>query len=246
MDIYIIIPAGGSGSRFGALKQFVPLAGEPLIHYTVRRLLGACAEIAGPDSVRKIVIAAPRAEIERMRSCLSDFGERLIVVEGGETRAQSVQRAYAHLGLPHTAPKDASASSVLLVHDGCRPFVSSELLSGLFTALERSDFAMPALRVTDTVKDIRSLENIPREQLITVQTPQTMRLTVAQTLYGGDAQSDALHRVTDDSSLAQHYGYSISAVPGDRINMKITEPEDLAIASALHHSFKADRSDRDD
>ena len=149
-------------------------------------------------------------------------------VAGGASRQVSVR-----LGLEALA---ADAPDIVLIHDGVRPFVSNALVDRLVAALDAADGAIPALPVTDTVKQVdtdgRVTGTVPREGLRTVQTPQAFRFPALLEAHRRAVVDDP-DRFTDDASIAEWVGLTVAAVPGDRINRKLTTAADIAEAGAL-------------
>ncbi|PYQ49518.1 MAG: 2-C-methyl-D-erythritol 4-phosphate cytidylyltransferase [Acidobacteria bacterium] len=215
MSVLVIIPAAGSGSRFGGPvpKQFQPLAGKPLVQYVVERFLMT-------DAAR-IVVAIPEPLLTTVKQAP---GDRVQFVAGGETRQQSVIKAMSAAG---------DGYDVVAVHDAVRPFFRIDTLGTLIDAAQQHGAALPALPITDTIhatRDGRLSATIDRSNLVAAQTPQCFRYDILR---------DALARAerekfdaTDEAGLAAHYGYQVHIVPGDPFNIKITRPEDLALAEA--------------
>jgi 2-C-methyl-D-erythritol 4-phosphate cytidylyltransferase len=215
MPVLVIIPAAGSGTRFGGPipKQFQPLAGKPLVQYVVERFLLT-------DAAR-IVVAIPEALLATIKQAPFD---RVQFVAGGETRLQSVIRAMKAAG---------DGYDVVAVHDAVRPFFRIDTFARLIEIAREHGAAAPALPVTDTIhatRDGRLTATVDRSNLVAAQTPQCFRFDVLR---------DSLARAerekfdaTDEAGLAAHFGYDVQIVPGDPFNIKITRPEDLALAEA--------------
>ncbi len=215
MSVLVIIPAAGSGSRFGGPvpKQFQPLAGKPLVQYVVERFL--------MTEAARIVVAIPDALLTTVKQA---SGDRVQFIGGGETRLQSVIRAMRAAG---------DGYDVVAVHDAVRPFFKMTTFASLIEVTRHGDAAVPALPVTDTIhaiRDGRLSATVDRSNLVAAQTPQCFRFEVLR---------DALARAerekfdaTDEAGLVAHYGYAVQIVPGDPYNIKITRPEDLALAEA--------------
>ena len=215
MSVLVIIPAAGSGSRFGGPlpKQFQPLAGKPLVQYVVERFL--------MTEAARIVVAIPDALLPTVRQAP---GDRVQFVGGGDTRLQSVIKAMRAAG---------DGYDLVAVHDAVRPFFKMTTFASLIAVTRQGDAAVPALPVTDTIhaiRDGRLSATIDRSNLVAAQTPQCFRFEVLR---------DALTRAeqeqfdaTDEAGLVAHYGYAVQIVPGDPYNIKITRPEDLALAEA--------------
>ena len=215
MSVLVIIPAAGSGSRFGGPlpKQFQPLAGKPLVQYVVERFL--------MTEAARIVVAIPDALLPTVRQAP---GDRVQFVGGGDTRLQSVIKAMRAAG---------DGYDVVAVHDAVRPFFKMATFASLIAVTRQGDAAVPTLPITDTIhaiRDGRLSATVDRSNLVAAQTPQCFRFEVLR---------DALARAereqfdaTDEAGLVAHYGYAVQVVPGDPYNIKITRPEDLALAEA--------------
>ena len=215
MSVLVIIPAAGSGSRFGGPlpKQFQPLAGKPLVQYVVERFL--------MTEAARIVVAIPDALLPTVRQAP---GDRVQFVGGGDTRLQSVIKAMRAAG---------DGYDLVAVHDAVRPFFKMTTFASLIEVTRQGDAAVPAMAITDTIhaiRDGRLSATIDRSNLVAAQTPQCFRFEVLR---------DALARAeqekfdaTDEAGLVAHYGYAVQIVPGDPYNIKITRPEDLALAEA--------------
>jgi 2-C-methyl-D-erythritol 4-phosphate cytidylyltransferase len=216
-----VVVAAGSGERLGAgPKAFVELAGEPLLRHAARHLLAS-------GVVDVLVVVAGPAELERARATVADLvpaAAALTVCAGGATRAESVGR-----GLASVPPQ----VEVVAVHDGARALVSPGLVARTVTALEPPwDAVAPALPVVDTLKLVdgeRVLRTVDRRALYGVQTPQVFERRTLEQLH---ARLDAA-TATDDLLLVEQAGGRVRLVEGERRNLKITYPEDLALAEAL-------------
>jgi len=223
MKCFVVVPAAGSGSRFGGEvpKQFVSLAGRPIIAHTLARLESF-------ESVSSIVVAAAPDQVERLSLILGEAAlSKCRVVEGGESRAESVVR-----GL--NALNDAAGDSIVAIHDAVRPFVSKELFERLIEALDVSDGSFPGLPPTDTIHMVDHglvVESPERDRLSGAQTPQCFRLDVVRRAMEGLLRSGA--HPTDEVSAVVRLGYKVAVVPGESENFKITRPEDLVRAERV-------------
>lgn len=228
MRTWAIVLAAGQGSRLagasgGTRKQFLPYRGKPLFWESIRLF----SSVAGIDG---IVLAVPPIMLEEaqalVRTCLADFTPPLPlkVVGGGERRQDSVQNALSAL------PAEAYH---VLVHDAARPFASPSLVARLLDRLRQGARAViPALPMTDTVKrviDNQVLDTPDRASLRRIQTPQGFVLT--DLLKGFEVTEAQRLAVTDDASLVETLGVAIELVDGEEGNVKITNPEDLALIS---------------
>jgi 2-C-methyl-D-erythritol 4-phosphate cytidylyltransferase len=202
--VWTIVVAAGSGSRFGAAKQFAALGSQ--------RVLDHAVEVAAASSDGVVVVApADALEIGSVPSAAS-------VVAGGATRSESVRRGLA------AVPDDAT---VVVVHDAARPLARADLFAATVDAVRSGAAgAVPAVPVTDSLRH-ETEGPVDRAHLVAVQTPQAFR---ADRLRAAHERSP---EATDDAAVVEADGGRIVVVPGDRWNVKITEPEDLVVAAAL-------------
>jgi 2-C-methyl-D-erythritol 4-phosphate cytidylyltransferase/2-C-methyl-D-erythritol 2,4-cyclodiphosphate synthase len=216
-----IIPAAGAGRRFGGPKQFLSLAGRPILAHTLDAF-ETC------DRVDAVIVVAPPEDLDR---CSRDivqgygFGKVTSIVPGGPDRRDSVRN-----GLYAANP----STDVVVIHDAVRPFVSPALITSSIERCRETGAVVVAVPVKETVKvcrDGRVLETPLRETLWSVQTPQTFRYGLIL-----EAHKRALTEgwsVTDDAMLVERIGQEVVVVEGSYDNIKITTPEDLSIAEAL-------------
>jgi len=217
--VWAIVVAGGSGHRFGGLKQFLPLAGIPVVAWSVR-----AARSVADGVVLVVPLAATTGEgLPRPGSTGDAALGATLVVPGGTTRADSVRA-----GLDEV-PADAA---VVVVHDAVRPLASAELFGAVVYAVRTGevDGAVPVIPVSDTLKRVdgnRVVATVDRDDLVAIQTPQAFAADALRAAHrdGGEA--------TDDAGLLEAAGLSVGTVPGDPRNLKLTRPEDLAVAEAL-------------
>lgn len=206
MTVWGIVVAGGSGSRFGAAKQFARLGGATVLERSVATAARAC------DGV---VVALPAESAWQPVP-------PVVVVAGGETRAASVRAALA------AVPADAE---IIVVHDAARPLASLLLFAAVIAAVRSgADAAVPALAVTDTVKRVegeRVIETVPRDGLVVVQTPQAFRSDSLRRAYASGTDG------SDDAMLVERAGGVVQIVAGEARNLKITVADDLEIAACL-------------
>jgi 2-C-methyl-D-erythritol 4-phosphate cytidylyltransferase len=195
-----------------APKQFLELAGRPLIEWSFEALLRG--------GITDIVVVIPetwRAEAAAL------FDTRAAVVTGGATRQESVR-----LGLEHvTAPR-------VIVHDAARPFAPPETFEAVMVALEGADASIPGLQMQETVKVVRDgavVTTLNREEVWNIQTPQAFWTDRLRDLHVR-AQADSVE-ATDDAQLVEHYGGRVVVVDGHPDAFKVTKPGDLERAGAM-------------
>ncbi len=222
--VSVIVPAAGSGSRFGDKqnKIFQRIKDQPLFIRTLEAFVSR-------QDVHETFLVVSEADMQPMRDRfgghLGFMGVRL--VPGGETRAHSVKNA-----LEETA-EDAD---LVCVHDAARPCVSPIWIDAVFEEAARTRAAILAYPVHGTLKKVSSArvidETVPREELWQAQTPQVFARDLLIEAYG-----QPLEGVTDDAGLVEKLGHPVSVVPGDPRNIKITTPNDLALAAAVIHTL---------
>jgi 2-C-methyl-D-erythritol 4-phosphate cytidylyltransferase/2-C-methyl-D-erythritol 2,4-cyclodiphosphate synthase len=211
-----IIVAAGSGSRAGGDKQWRRLGGQPVLRWSVEALLGAGAD--------EIVIVLPAGEEQRAAEVL-DGVKNWRGVAGGATRAESVRAGLAAL--------NASPDQPVLIHDAARPLLDPAVIDRLLTALDGADGALPVLPVADSLRrgtDGVMTDVIDREDLWRAQTPQAFRRGVIEAAYAAWPVTDA---PTDEAMVVQRHGGRVALVDGDPRLMKLTHPEDFAMAEAM-------------
>jgi 2-C-methyl-D-erythritol 4-phosphate cytidylyltransferase len=202
-----IVAAAGRGDRLGAgTKAFVPCAGRPLLDWSVDALGAVCD---------RVVVAVPAGDEDRAPDR----------VAGGASRSESVLIAVG-------AAPEAKAYAV---HDAARPLVTPELVERCVAALERGfEGAVAAAPVTDTVKEVESggrvVRTLDRSSLWAAQTPQAFRAEALRSALA--VGREALAAATDDASLVESAGGSVTVVEAPPENIKVTRPIDLARVEA--------------
>lgn len=218
MKRYAVIVAGGRGVRMGAdrPKQFLEIGGKPILRRTVERFLAF-------DPGIEIILVLPKEQREYWREyCLENgFLTRYTMVSGGITRFHSVQNALAYV-------KD---EGVVAIHDGVRPLISQDLLERVYEAAAEYPAVIPAVPVVESVRKVEGEDSSPvsRDGLVLVQTPQLFDAHLLKEAY----RQPFSPAFTDDASVFEAAGGRVHIVAGDRMNLKITTPDDLAYAAAL-------------
>lgn len=216
MPVLVIVPAAGSGSRFGGEipKQYLPLAGKPLLQHVVEKFLL-------DEEVARVIVPIAEMLVSTVKPM-----PRVQFVAGGTTRLQSVMR-----GLEAAGDGDYD---VVAIHDAVRPFFSIETFHAVAASARAHDAAFPALPVTDTIHvlDGDKVALTPdRRYLAAAQTPQCFRAEILREVLERAAREG--EEASDEAGLAAKYGFDVRAVPGDSMNFKITRPEDLAMAERI-------------
>ena len=204
---WAVVVAGGSGARFGGHKQFMLLAGQEIVEWSLQAAARACAGV---------VLVVPTDWVEKYS------GRADHVVAGGPTRAASVRA-----GL-QVIPGDVR---VVVVHDAVRPLASQRTWASVIAAIEEgADGAVPCVPVLDTIKQRQEdgkLMTLDRARLVAVQTPQAFSAPSLRAAHAGEGEA------TDDAALVEAIGGQVVRVAGEPDNIKVTAPHDLALAEFL-------------
>ncbi|RRA48759.1 2-C-methyl-D-erythritol 4-phosphate cytidylyltransferase [Acidipila sp. EB88] len=229
--VYAIIPAAGLGTRMqgaagAAPKQFLLLGGNPIL---IQTLLA----FAATPALHSIWIAVRAGERERLTAMLASYAALLPaelpihIVEGGDSRQESVARALAAI--------PCEPDDVVLVHDAVRPLVEPGAIVRTIAAIEKYGAAIVALPATDTIKQVERTADgalitatIPRENIVQAQTPQGARAALLRRAML-EAEADGFMG-TDEASLLERAGIAVAVVPGAASNLKITQAGDLPLA----------------
>jgi 2-C-methyl-D-erythritol 4-phosphate cytidylyltransferase len=224
MQVFVILPAAGLGTRMAGPqpKQFLALDGVPILIHSLRAF-------AAVPRVTAIYVAARKTEMERVQAQVAEFGfaERVLVVEGGEKRQESVSHALAAL--------PAEAEDIVLVHDAVRPLIDAATIERTIDAVIETGAAIVGLPAVDTIKQVERTAHgalitatIPREFVVLAQTPQGFRYGLLQRAFT-EAEADGFVG-TDEASVVERAGLSVAVVHGSQVNLKITQAGDLELA----------------
>ena len=223
MNIGVIIPAAGRGVRMGGVvaKQYMPLNGMAVIVHSVVNALNT-------DGVVSVVIALAPDDVQcRQALEASDvFDERIHLVEGGDERQFSVQKALSHPSLNDV--------DVILVHDAVRPLATSALFEEVATQAMEKGAVVPVVAVVDTIKQVEDgkvVRTVSRADLRRAQTPQGFHNNIIRKAY--EVADDVIRRSTDDASLVEELGQTVYICAGEPWNLKLTKPDDFRTAE-LH------------
>jgi 2-C-methyl-D-erythritol 4-phosphate cytidylyltransferase len=223
LRVSAIIPSAGAGTRMnaGISKQFLPLGGKPVLCHalSVFDLHPAVTEIV------LVVSNDDRAKAEELVFRKHTFRKVLPLVQGGAKRSESVYQGLKAL---------SSETDYVLVHDGCRPFVTPEMISQTLESALKFGGAVVAVPLRDTLKRAEEqliTETIPRAGLWRAQTPQAFRFSILLKAYEEAMKSGA--DATDDALLVERLGAEVAIVCGSDLNIKITVPEDMFLAELI-------------
>ncbi|MCH5175995.1 MAG: 2-C-methyl-D-erythritol 4-phosphate cytidylyltransferase [Prevotellaceae bacterium] len=216
----VIIVAGGKGLRMGGEvpKQFLPIAGKPILMHTIECFLQY-------DKGMQVVLVLPVNQQEYWQTLCTqhNFSAPHTVANGGETRFHSVKN-----GLD----KVSSQVAFIGVHDGVRPFASIETISACYDTAKTAKAIVPVIDVVETVRRIinsSDTETVPRSDYKLVQTPQVFDAALLRKAYT-QPYTDFF---TDDASVVECFGHPVTLVQGNRENIKITTPFDIVVANAI-------------
>ena len=213
----IVVAAGESRRMAGLDKLFVSIGGRPLLSHSVD-LLCRCT------AVDEVVLVLSERNIEAARDLVDANGwDKVSTVRtGGPRRQDSVRRGLEALG-----PCDW-----VMVHDGARPFIDTDIVARGFDAAGETGAAVAAVPVKDTTKladdQMTVVETMPRERLWSVQTPQIFRRDVLV-----KAHQDITEDMTDDAAMVERIGVPVKLFEGSYSNIKVTTPEDIVVAEAI-------------
>lgn len=230
----LVIMAAGSGMRMGAdlPKQFLSLAGKPVLQRTMEVFLAAVPDL-------RVITVLPKDYVSFWKEkCLTmNFTCPQLIVTGGITRFHSVRNALARI----------RASAVVAIHDGVRPLVSAGLLEKMFARMQEGSCralipvvpSIDSLKVLDWQEDVagnrilsQSDEQVDRRRVWCAQTPQLFLSEDIEAAYSQAYDTS----FTDDASVVRRYGIPLSFCEGERYNIKLTTPEDFALAEKLQAS----------
>ena len=224
MNVHVLVPAAGSGSRIGGdtKKQYLELGDRPVLVQTLSRL-------ADHPQITAIHLIVPEPDVAFCRAEVVDryHLEKIgAVIAGGAERQDSVRNGLDACG--------AAEQDVILIHDGVRPFFPKEQIGLLVQLAAVEGAALLAIPAQDTIKEVfdgRVRSTLDRSLLWQVQTPQAFRCERIREAYRRAYAGGYVG--TDDASLIEWCGWPVAVLPGHTHNIKITTPADLALARAL-------------
>lgn len=215
----VIIVAAGSSSRMGKNKQFMEIAGIPVIARTLLNF-----ERCG--CISNIILVTRREDIPSLQLIAEKYGISKLsdIVEGGDTRQESVLKGFDRL---------AKEVKSVLIHDGARPLTDESVIKAVVKGLEKYPAVTCAVKPKDTIKEITPdglvVKTLKRESLVAVQTPQGV---YKNEYLDAVKKAGDVSVFTDDMSVMEAAGYEVLTVEGDYKNIKITTPEDIAAAES--------------
>jgi 2-C-methyl-D-erythritol 4-phosphate cytidylyltransferase len=218
MDLYVVIVAGGSGKRMGmdTPKQFLELAGRPVLMHTIERFRKFNESI-------EIITVLPENQLRFWNELQKKYSFEVphTLVKGGSKRFISVKHGLEFVNAP----------GLVAIHDGVRPLVRIDTIKRCFETAEKYGNAIPVISPADSLRIEEENRNTPVNRMLVkqVQTPQVFDVAKIKKAYSQDFDIS----FTDDANVLEKSGEKINMVEGNRENIKITNPEDLFIAQTL-------------
>lgn len=213
----IVLAAGSSNRMSGRDKLFLPLAGQPLLAYSL-------ASFQSSPLVQSIVLVMSSSNLDQGQALVSEgrFEKVVAVCTGGERRQDSVRAGLAAL----------PACDYVAVHDGARPLLTAKLIVDGLAAAQDIGAAVPSVRLADTVKEAGPdglvRRTLDRDSLWAIQTPQVFRRDLLE-----EAHRQVRDDVTDDAAMLEALGHPVRLFTGSALNLKVTTEADLALAEAM-------------
>jgi 2-C-methyl-D-erythritol 4-phosphate cytidylyltransferase len=220
---YAIIVAGGKGTRIKSAlpKQFLELNGLPILMHTINAFARYSRNIT-------IILVLPEDDFQTWLSLCSkhNFNAPVVLQKGGDTRFQSVKNGLDKI----------FGDGLVAIHDGVRPLVSEDIIGASYRLAAVHKSAVAAVRLKESIRmtDQDNTKAVDRSKFRLIQTPQTFDVASIKKAY--QIKDDP--SLTDDASVAERSGLTISLFEGSYENIKITTPEDLIVAKALLDSHK--------
>jgi 2-C-methyl-D-erythritol 4-phosphate cytidylyltransferase len=218
MELYALIVAGGSGKRMGAEtpKQFLELAGKPVLMHTIERFKAF-------NSAIEIITVLPENQLRYWIDLQEKYSFVIphTLVKGGSHRFYSVRNGLKFVNIP----------GLVAIHDGVRPFVSIDTIKRCFETAEMLGNAIPSVSPTESLRILTDEGSVPvnRMHVKQIQTPQVFNAGLIKKAYLQEYRPE----FTDDATVLEKSGEKINLIDGNRENIKITNPEDLIISKAL-------------
>ncbi len=229
MKNFVIIVSAGQGKRMGAKekKQYLCLENIPILARTI-----LCFELY--DKIHEIILVVPKEDRAYCQKKIIDslnLTKKIHLVAGGDRRQDSVWNGLQKIAALNRSLKD----TIVLIHDGVRPFVDERIIEDCITVALKHGACIPGVKLTDTIK--RAGQNgciqktLDREVLFSAQTPQVFKFGLIMQAF--DYAGKTSFSGTDDASLVEHFGRPVFIVPGSKLNIKITTPDDLVLGQQI-------------
>ncbi|MDQ3020447.1 MAG: 2-C-methyl-D-erythritol 4-phosphate cytidylyltransferase [Bacteroidota bacterium] len=218
MKVKVIIPASGSGERFGSKipKQFLKIDGKEIIAYTLEKFNRI-------KLIDEIIISSKLEFFVKISTIIKKYNLKKVrkIVEGGKLRQDSVYNALITL--------QCEEHDLVLIHDAVRPFVSSKKIIELINCTKKESCVILGIPVSETIKraDDQNFikETINRNNLWSIQTPQGFRFDILKKSFKKAYEENFIG--TDESAIVENAGYKVKVIEGEKKNIKITTKNDL-------------------
>ena len=236
--IYGVVLAGGVGSRMGNVgkpKQYLLVGDKPILIHTLEKFYMQ-------SEFEKVLVLCPTEWISHTKNLVRKYmkdTERIVVLEGGETRNETIMNAISYIGENYEVDDD----TIILTHDSVRPFVTHRIIEENIRYALEYGACDTAVAATDTIvqsEDGKVISSVPdRSKMYQGQTPQTFRLKKLKSLY--ESLTDEEKKIlTDAAKIFVMKGEDVYLVEGEVSNIKITYPYDLRVAETLIQSKQED------
>ena len=206
--ISVIIPAGGESRRYSKTK---PKLDELINGQTV--LMHSVQQFSKLNEISEIIISTPKNSIEKYQKEIPKTQKKIMIVEGGKSRAESVFNGFLRISKP---------CQYVLIHDAARPNIKINLIRSVIKGLSDHPIVIPAIKLTDTIKETDNniiVKTINRENLVAVQTPQGFDYKLLKDCYEKTTNRDSF---TDEAGLMESIGIRGKIMSGDKNNIKLT------------------------
>jgi 2-C-methyl-D-erythritol 4-phosphate cytidylyltransferase len=219
MKVYIIIPAGGTGSRMYSKnilpKQFMKLNNKAVISYSLK-------ECSMQKEIIELYIAADKKYFELLHRIIHSLNIKrpVTLVQSGRSRFESVKNAFMSI-------EGAEANDIVVVHDAARPNISCRMIRDIISECEKNDAVIYGIRAFETVKELKGntvKRTVDRSDLWMIQTPQAFKYHVLNKAY---SKVKSRKDITDEAMLCEIAGFNVKLIEGRRDNIKITTDEDM-------------------
>lgn len=215
---YIIITAGGKGTRMGSVipKQFLAIGGQPVLMRTIRRFWEYSRKLS-------IILVLPEDQIKYWSRLCQQYQFQIPhqIVAGGKTRFHSISRGLSLI--------PDQVEGVVGIHDGVRPFPSISVISQCYQTARSTKAAIPVIPVEETLRSLKESRNVLRSDYRLVQTPQCFDISLIKRAY----LQPFSENFTDDASVVEALGENVTLIKGNRENIKLTTPFDMDIAEVF-------------
>jgi len=225
MNRYAVIVAGGSGSRMGTdtPKQFLPIGNAPILMHTIKRFFTSTEHV-------NIILVLPTEQMDRWHQLCEKYSFSIphLIIAGGNNRFQSVKNGLNSI--------IGETEGLVAIHDGVRPFISKRIIEESYNVAENKGNAVAAVEMKDSIRLVENGINksVNRAHYKIIQTPQTFQIQQIKEAFNKATNMN----FTDDASVAEAAGFSIELIEGAYENIKITTPEDLAMAETILKKFE--------